>query len=307
MPKRRGDYLLTNADPVGGNRNITIRGGVWDGNSMGKQNKKPSDIFDPNGFSGVVLNFRNVENLHLSDLIVANAVGYHIRMAVLSHFVIENIGFLADHPGATQDGLHFNGEVHDGTVRHIRALSYGLTTDDLIALNADDSMERIENFGMLRGEISDITFENLFAENAHTLIRLLSVTAPIRNIKIRNVFGGFRCNAINADGARYCRTPLFREEEFPNGCGVIENVEIENMTCYPTSDAAKEAICLESLSNGLAIRNFRCPTGDFSVPALRARNLTHTVFTADGKEYAANDKGNETVIDCFENLKTATV
>ena len=31
-PKRRGDFLLTNADHVNGNCDITLTGGVWDGN-----------------------------------------------------------------------------------------------------------------------------------------------------------------------------------------------------------------------------------------------------------------------------------
>lgn len=300
--KHRGDYLLTNADHEHGNQNITIRGGVWDGNSAGKENKKPEDIFDPNGFSGTVLNFRNVRGLHLSELVVANAVGYHVRMASLSDFTIENISFLADHPGFTQDGLHFNGDVHRGTVRNIRALSYGLTTDDLIALNADDSMERIENFGMLRGEISDITFENLFAENAHTLIRLLSVDAPIRNITIRGVFGGFRCNAINADGARYCRTPLFDEKDFPDGCGRIENVVIENMICYPTEKNCREAICLESLADGLRLSDFHLLCDEFSVPALRARHLSDTVLLADGKKLLIEKADAEHILENFGEL-----
>ena len=224
--KHIGDFLLTNDDTEKGNQNISITGGIWDGNNTGTGNKKP-DIFDKNGYSGAVLNFCNVKGLHLSDMVVANSVTYNIRMAKIDGFTIENISFVSDNYGVNQDGLHFNGEVRHGKVKNIRALSYGQTNDDLIALNADDSMERVENFGMVRGDIEDIDFEDLFAENCHTVIRILSTTAVIRNIRIKNVYGGYRCFAVNADGARYCRTPLFKEEEFPKGCGKIENFVIE--------------------------------------------------------------------------------
>ena len=47
--KQRGDYLLSNADTENGNENISISGGIWDGNNQGKGNTKP-DIFDKNGW-----------------------------------------------------------------------------------------------------------------------------------------------------------------------------------------------------------------------------------------------------------------
>lgn len=298
--KHRDDYLLTNADTENGNVNITITGGIWDGNNQGEGNQKP-DIFDKNGYSGTVLNFCNVKGLHLSDLVVANSVTYNIRMAKINGFTIENISFVSDNYGVNQDGLHFNGEVRHGKVKNIRALSYGQTNDDLIALNADDSMERVENFGMVRGDIEDIDFEDLFAENCHTVIRILSTTAAIRNIRIKNVYGGYRCFAVNADGARYCRTPLFKEEEFPKGCGKIENFVIENMTCFPTSDMGNPAICIESLCDGFEIKNFRFDGKGKN--ALQVRNVTDTVVMADGKETVIDGKDKALILENFENLK----
>ena len=297
--KHKGDFLLTNDDTENGNVNISITGGIWDGNNKGVGNQKP-DIFDKNGYSGTVLNFCNVKGLHLSDMVVANSVTYNIRMAKIENFTIENISFISDNFGVNQDGLHFNGEVRHGKVKNIRALSHGQTNDDLIALNADDSMERVENFGMVRGEIEDIEFEDLFAENCHTIIRILSTTAAIRNIKIKNVYGGYRCFAINADGARYCRTPLFKEDDFPKGCGKIENVLIENMTCFPTSDFENPAICIESLCYGLEIKNFRFDGKGKN--ALQVRNLADTVVTAEGKTQNILDKSRTIIFENFDNL-----
>ena len=297
--KHIGDFLLTNDDTENGNKNISITGGIWDGNNTGTGNKKP-DIFDKNGYSGAVLNFCNVKGLKLTDMVVANSVTYNIRMAKIDGFTIENISFVSDDFGENQDGLHFNGEVRHGKVKNIRALSYGQTNDDLIALNADDSMERVENFGMVRGDIEDIVFEDLFAENCHTVIRMLSTTAAIRNIKIRNIYGGYRCFAINADGARYCRTPLFKEDEFPKGCGRIENVVIENMTCISTSDMENPAVCIESLCDGFVIKGFHFDGKGKN--ALQIRNVTDTALTADGNDAYISGKDRTFILSDFENL-----
>lgn len=304
-PKKRGDFLLTNANHETGNENITIDGGIWDGNNTGKGNQKPH-IFDKEGYSGTVLNFFHVRNLNLSNLTVANSVTYNIRMARLENFKIENIGFLSDNFGKNQDGLHFNGYVKNGVIRNIRALSKGQTNDDLIALNADDSMERVENFGMERGPIENLTFENLFAEDCHTIIRLLSVTAPIRNIHIKNVYGGYRCYAINADAARYCATPLFEETDCPNGVGEMENIHIENMCCYSTcAQNENPAIGLESLCDRFKISNFQLiRRGDAPKPtAFCAKLITGQEFHADDKIYFAENKQDKIVLSDFQNLE----
>lgn len=303
--KARGDFLLSNADTVHGNKNISVSGGVWDGNNTAEANAKP-DLFDKNGYSGTVLNFSGVENLTLSDLVIANSVTYNIRMTRIENFVIENIDFVSDTFGQNQDGLHFGGEVRHGRVKNIRALSHGQTNDDLIALNADDSVERVENLDLVRGTIEDIVFEDLFAEDCHTILRFLSVTAPIRNITIRNVYGGYRCYAINLDGARYCRTPLFAEQEYPDGIGKIENVLIENMTCRETGTARCPAICLETGTKNFRLKNFRLVRSESLAPALAAKNLVRTRIEADGDARVLKNKDEHAEIRNFRDLAVDT-
>ena len=303
--KARGDFLLSNADTAHENKNISVSGGVWDGNNTAEANAKP-DLFDKNGYSGAVLNFSGVENLTLSDLVIANSVTYNIRMTRIENFVIENIDFVSDTFGQNQDGLHFGGEVRHGRVKNIRALSHGQTNDDLIALNADDSVERVENLDLVRGTIEDIVFEDLFAEDCHTILRFLSVTAPIRNITIRNVYGGYRCYAINLDGARYCRTPLFAEQEYPDGIGKIENVLIENMTCRETGTARCPAICLETGTKNFRLKNFRLVRSESLAPALAAKNLVRTRIEADGDARVLKNKDEHAEIRNFRDLAVDT-
>lgn len=302
-PKKAHEYLLSNDDTQNGNENIAIRGGVWDGNNKGSGNQK-GDLFDLTGYSGAVLNFFNVKNLTLENLIVANSITYFIRMAMVDTFTIQNVHFLSDVPAFNQDGIHMNGYVKNGVIRAISALSKGQTNDDLIAFNADDSMERVENVGMCRGPIENILVEDLFAEDCHTIIRILTVDAPIRNITIRNIYAGYRCYAINADAARYCRTPLFKDADHPNGVGLLQNIHVDSMTCFPTKENNRPAICLESIADDVTFTDFNLINPD-NLPPVQAfllRNVPGQTVLADGQAFTANAKSDQIQLDNFSNL-----
>lgn len=312
--RKRNEFLLSNSDTVCGNKNIKIIGGIWDGNNTASENAK-ADLFDKEGYSGAMLNFVNVDGLELRDMVLANSVTYYVRMSRVHNFGIENIDFVCDSFGINQDGLHFGGDVKHGTVKNIRALSYGQTNDDMIALNADDSIVRVENLDLCRDTIEDIEIENVYTENCHTIIRMLSVTAEIKNIRLKNIYGGFRCNAINADGARYCRTPLFNESDYPNGSGKISDISFENFTCFPVFDLPQDfggtkpmpqtALLLESYMDNFKITNFRyiCSEDDAKrCPAVKVTNVVGEKICADSVEYVLENKENSAVLDNFQNI-----
>lgn len=250
-------FLLTNSDHAFGNAAISISGGIWDGNKQGRTNFKDPDLFNTDACTGTVLNFCNVRGLRLSDFIVANSVVYFVRMCMLEDFEIRDIAFESAVIENNQDGLHFNGFVKNGIVENIRAITKGQTNDDLIALNADDAMHRLENTGMVCGPIENIVFRNLYAEDCHTAIRMLSYVSPIRNIRIENVVAGCRAFAINMDAARYCRTPLFKDEDFPQGVGCVENIEIDGMRVWWSTPGQHRALIdCENRVQSFVIRNF---------------------------------------------------
>lgn len=309
----RGDFLLSNSDVTGGNRNISIEGGVWDGNNRAPECEKP-DIFDKDGYSGAVLNFVNVDGLTLEGLTVANSTTYYVRMSRLENFVIEDIDLVSDAFGKNQDGLHFGGACRHGRVKNLRALSFGQTNDDMVALNADDSVERVENLDLVRDAIEDITFENIFAENCYTVIRMLSVTAPIRNIKFKNIYAGYRNYAINGDGARYCKTPLFAEEDYPDGVGVCENIEIENFKCYPVTTLPRgleggqinpeHALRLEGYFHNFRISGFeKLPApGDEDTYALMMARVKGVSVVTDRESHVLKSKDDELLIKSFNTI-----
>lgn len=300
-PMVQSDFLLTNDNFEHGNEDILVEGGIWDGGFGGKNNTKHNDLFKINTASGACLNFLNVHGLILSDLEVTNSVVYFIRMARLWDFTIRNIGFSSRQLAYNQDGLHFGGDVHNGVVENIHALTKGQTNDDMIALNADDSIQRLENRGLCCGPIENIVFRNIYAEDCYTAIRMLSITAPIRHITIENIYAGCRYYAINMDAARYCRTPLFSEDDAVDGVGCIEDVHIRNMTVYASKKETyvPALIRVESHCSNVSVEGF---IRDFnhdaapSLPTLMAKNLTHQRITFDGKNEELHEKSQSFIV-----------
>ena len=132
---------------------------------------------------------------------------------------------------------------------------------------------------------------------------------------MKNIFGGFRCNAINADAARYCRTPLFKEEECPDGAGMIRDIYIENFTCFPVSDlpddfggtqgAPKEALRFESRMDNFNIEGFRYirRQNDLqSCPAVKACHLVKQKISVDGKEFVLENKDDVFTMEDFNSI-----
>ncbi|MGI6496038.1 MAG: hypothetical protein ACOX5G_08125 [Kiritimatiellia bacterium] len=138
----------------------------------------------------------------------------------------------------------------------VRAISKGQTNDDLVALNADDSLERVENRDLSCGPIENIVFSDLYAEDCHTGIRLLSVRSTIRNIRFRNVNVGVRCFAVNADAApllphaRSSRTPISRM-----GWGRLDRIEFDGIRVHATFPHVTALFLFESNMAGVRMRD----------------------------------------------------
>ena len=266
---RRGDFLLTNANVDTGDENITVIGGLWDGNF--RANPK-SAMYDENGYSGALLNLVNVRGLTLRGLTLHNAAGYFTRFARLDGFLIEGIAFSHDTNIANNDGVHLAGFCENGAIRRIRCLTPGTTRDDLIALNADDCVTRTENRDLPRGPIRNILVEDVSTDTCHCLVRLLSVTAEISGVTIRNIRGGCRSSAINMDAARYCRAPLIPVDDpaYTRGVGNIRNVLVEGMAVTHAPD--NPLICAETNAVNFVIRNFT--REDNGRPTILLRNMS---------------------------------
>ncbi|TVQ26771.1 MAG: endopolygalacturonase, partial [Spirochaetaceae bacterium] len=234
--KEANDYLLSNANPISGDTDIHVSGGVWDGNNRG--NPRPGGGLFADGYTGAMFHFENVEGLRIDSLCMRNAEAYHLRITGVTRFHIEEISFDSDRVRPNNDGVHLGGNCTDGVIRHIRGLSFGVTNDDLVALNADDGLNRNEVRGMQGGPIRRVRIEHLRAEGVHCFVRLLSVHSPIEDVHIEDVEGTTRNTVINCDGCRRCRVQLFDPDSppFADGIGTLRNITIRSLRVGPATD-----------------------------------------------------------------------
>ncbi|MFH1499799.1 MAG: glycosyl hydrolase family 28-related protein [Verrucomicrobiota bacterium] len=278
------DYFLTNANPAAGDTNIVIEGGRWDGNNAG--NARPAGLFDF-GCSGAMMHFQNVRGLRLADLHLHDAEAYHVRLTQVRDFHVERIRFSADRVRPNNDGIHLGGHCEDGVIRDIKGLHFGVTGDDMVALNADDALTRTEVKGMTNGPIRNILIEDVEAQGCHSFVRLLSVVSPIENIRIRGVRGTCEVAAINCDAARGCRVPVFDEKNppFADGVGFLRNIDAADFTVGKSHANDIALLRLETRMEHFRIIDFTRDLAADQAPAtptLRLRHVAPRALAIDG-------------------------
>jgi polygalacturonase len=286
-------FMIANANPGNGNANISLQGGFWDANNAGNPRGKD---YDPLAYTGVAINFVNVKNLAIHDLTVHNPESFFIRVGEVCDFRIENILLSGDRTHINQDGVHVGGFSERGVIRGIRATAPGVPGDDMVALNADDDVERQLNLGMRRGPIRDILVEDIEANDAYTFIRLLSVGQLIEDITVRRMRGGCRMHGLNLNNWR-----------FPKGVGAIRRVLIEDVELAKTEirPYAPALVHISLHVEELTIRDFRRGAGTLpEVQTLLVDNRQTLEMRLDGKTLAL---GAEDYIQADGNIGTLSL
>ena len=180
--KTNQNFLLTNKNHEIGNENILVQGGIWDGNNPG--NPRGPDA--PDSYTGALMNFINVSGLTIKKLTVRDAEAYFIRLGEVSRFAVEKIRFESLHLRLNQDGVHLGGWCDTGTINDLVGVGEA-TNDDLVALNADDALNRAQNLDLKCGPIRNITVKNISAESCHSFVRLLSVHSNLSRVTVKDV------------------------------------------------------------------------------------------------------------------------
>ncbi len=266
-------------EPV--SRNISIEGGVWDGNNA----SNARDDWRHGPCTGVLVGFYGVSGLHISNVTVKNSETYHFILSRVTDFTIENVVISDENKSLCQDGIHVGGGCSRGVIRNIIAEN-GATNDDLIAFNADDAFDYRHNHYLFPEEISDITVDNVIAENCWTAVRMLSVEAPIRNVTINNLAAGVREMGLNFDATRYAGDRIFDPANYPDGVGHIENVRFKNVLLWKTRDKDTPLCVIESNCRGVGFENFRRDLSRDVLPGepfFRFDDLAKTAVCADGE------------------------
>ena len=175
-------------------KNITVRGGIWDGNNANQVRRSREDRFrlthyEDDFYYGILMRFVGVDNFRICDITVKNPESYAMLLCATDGFTVENINLDYNLLRVNMDGIHIQGPSKNGSVKNIR----GTTNDDLVALNCDDTYA----CEITRGSIENVLIDGLYSENGYTGVRLLSSGSKMQNISIRNVFGTFRYYGVS--------------------------------------------------------------------------------------------------------------
>jgi hypothetical protein len=249
------DALLTNAEWERGDAHIEVSGGIWDGNC---RHVRRAAEDERDGYTGNLMIFRNVEHLVLKDLHLADPASYFVALGKVRKFRVEHIRFEILHHTRNQDGIHVSGHCEDGFIREITGYGKYCPGDDLVALNADDALDRSETRSCLAGPIRRIVVSGLRAEDCHAFIRFASVWSTIEDVVVRDLEGGCVDAAINADCLRFCRSPLFEIDDpaFAQGCGDLRNIHLSGLRIWKTRDLGSGMLQLHARLQNCTVEDF---------------------------------------------------
>lgn len=202
------------------NYNITIEGGIWDGNNMAQVRKViPNEnvpcVYDEyieNKLTIFMVRFVHTKNLTVKNLTFKDPTSFAIHMADAEYFRVENIVLDYNLQKLNMDGIHIQGPARFGKIIGI----FGDANDDHVALCANGTT-RSE---ITRGAIEDVEISGIYCNNGYTGVRLLSCGDPVRNISISEIHGKFRLFAVSFTH----HYPIIED------CPIlIENVHISNV------------------------------------------------------------------------------
>lgn len=276
------DFLLTNRHHGTGDANITVHGGIWDGNNPGNPR---GELYDASSITGTMLHFRNVANLTLEHMTLSDPECYYICLCCVRDFRVEHISFETLHLRCNQDGVHLAGGCENGVIRHLRGTP-GSPDDDCVAINADDCLTRLQNLATCNGSIRNILVEDIDCPLCHTFVRMGCVDSTIENIRIHGIRGGCKNYLLNLDATRYCRTPIVTPQDprYFTGVGHVRGVDVSDV--FVSSRTGKEPlIAIEEDVEDFSVRNVLVDRDRAALPeapTLRIRNCRPTRITASG-------------------------
>lgn len=187
------------------NQNITIEGGIWDGNHNYQERQKipnegrpcdenedkpcEKDVYISNIYTIMMMRLVHTKNLCVKNLTYKDPTSFAVQIADTENFVVENITLDYSLTKRNMDGIHIQGPARFGYIHNI----FGNGNDDHVALCSNGTIRS----AITRGPIENITIDGIYCDNGYTGVRLLSRGDPLRNVSITNVHGSFRYYAVS--------------------------------------------------------------------------------------------------------------
>lgn len=283
--KRADSHLITNEKNA---KNITIDGGIWDGNAEG--NPQIPSPNDDEAYLGVTIEFRDMEGLRLQNMTIRNTEAFHLRLNYVRDFRAERITFDDQIIRPCQDGIHIAGGCENGIIRQIRSVGVSSPNDDMIAFISDltgaDLALKDPARGQRSGPIRNIVVEDIEADNTFSFLRIMSTEEPIENLSISHVRGGCYYLGIQMQISPYLRGTEMGKSML--GHGKIKNITISDWQIrhrHPygmnvawqalAEKAVSGLIDIEERAENLTIEHFVRETERDNYPALPTLHLNN--------------------------------
>lgn len=223
--------MLTNDNHDQGNEYISVIGGIWDMDNVnqslpdylkpGPTRGKIAGTYAPDKYVGILMRFNNIKHFTLRGLTLRNPVMWGTQLGRLEQFNIEDITFDYNLKTLNQDGIHVHGPAKQGRIANLK----GTTNDDLINLAADDG----GYYEMSRGAIEDIVVDGIYSTNCWTGVRLLSHGNPVKRVRLQNIYGTYRFNAVS----------FTNHKVHPGNPSVFEDIAIQGLFASKSGDRMK--------------------------------------------------------------------
>lgn len=219
------NYNLSFAAGVRTDKNIKIRGGIWNGNA-GTANANNTK---GNGTVGLVcaMRFYGVEDLDIVPEAITNSPSYAIHTLNCARYSVSR-GITDCGVGGVinMDGIHADGNCEDITFRDMVITAH----DDAIGFNADDLYRDPGNFtypyypAIASGSIKNALIENILLKSQLFGLRVLSGASRVDNLVYKNIKGATTGLAMIVDNYRQSPSILSAA-----GAGNIGTLEIDGM------------------------------------------------------------------------------
>lgn len=289
------------------NSNITIQGGIWNGNGYNDQLNpaQKHDLPEEGWIAG--LRFFGVENLVLRDITVFRPRTFSIHAARVKDVLIQNIVIdVGENAPINCDGIHFNGPATNITVRDGRIRA----KDDHVAFNAEDCLDpssdhKTTYYAKMYGDISDVTVENIRLNGGEFGIRLLSGGSRIDRVAVRNIHGSTRGYWLIADNFWQAPQWLNNTGNGNIGTAVFENIQVETTGISSLGRDGVNAACANINTNAerLIFRNVirnEFPEKDFPSILVSGKQTLVKSIVVDGYHSTMDERWAEQVTSHVE-------
>lgn len=254
-------YLFRNDDPIDGNKNIEICGGIFDGN-WPRDSAGSADIIVPGqqGYYGLTNWWENIQGMYEHDTQYINPARWCSAQTKLRRANFERMFF----NDCYRDGYHFCGECYDIIVRDIR----GRCEDNMIPILTNENEFQGQSNGYFQGQynwadgssvagnMERILVENCTFDECVAPVAIAGKSGlHIHDLTIRNMSG--TVNSLYAIGTHHY-TLLGSAPEIRRL--TIENVKVRTRTTVGSSDSVVK-LAQPSGTKDVTLRNIESING----------------------------------------------